>query len=163
MNTRSDAPSRSCDGSLIDLTTGIVSAYVKSNALPVADLPDLVRNVHAALERLTVPPPAEAALPVPPVAIRKTVTPDAIISLEDGKPYKSLKRHLTARGLIPEQYREKWGLPATYPMVAETYAQRRSDLARTLGLGQFRSQRAAERRAAREAAGGDHAPALAAE
>ncbi len=89
--------------------------------------------------------------------IRKTVTPDHIISLEDGKPYKSLKRHLTTRGLSPDEYRQKWGLPHDYPMVAATYAAQRSELAKTLGLGQIRRDRAAAARLAAESAS-DNAP-----
>ena len=82
----------------------------------------------------------EAEKLVPAVSIRKSITPDHLISLEDGKPYKSLKRHLGGRGLTPEQYRTKWGLPSDYPMVAPSYAKQRSDLARALGLGRIRQQ-----------------------
>ncbi|ACA15148.1 transcriptional regulator, MucR family [Methylobacterium sp. 4-46] len=136
-------------GALAGLTAGIVTAYVTGNALRASDMPHLVRSVYSTLATLGGPAkPAVAEAPVPPIPIKKTVTRDAIISLEDGKPYKSLKRHLTARGLSPEEYRRKWNLPPDYPMVAEVYAQRRSDLARVLGLGQIRSRKAAERRAA---------------
>ncbi|ACL59919.1 MucR family transcriptional regulator [Methylobacterium nodulans] len=120
---------------LAGLTGRIVGAYVAHNAVPTAELPGLIAAVHGALAALGRPAEPEAPALVPPVPIRKTVTPDAIISLEDGKPYKSLKRHLTTRGLTPEQYRAKWGLPVDYPMVAANYAAHRSELAKAAGLG----------------------------
>ncbi|GJD51118.1 Transcriptional regulatory protein ros [Methylobacterium crusticola] len=114
----------------------IVTAYVSHNALPITGLPDLIAGVHAAITRLAEPAsPAEPAHPVPPVPIRKTVTDDHIISLEDGKPYKSLKRHLGRLGLTPETYRAKWGLPPDYPMTAPSYSAARSAIARQTGLG----------------------------
>ncbi|MGY2049957.1 MucR family transcriptional regulator [Methylobacterium sp. JK268] len=140
--SRDGAPEQS---ELINLSADIVSAYVANNSVPLADLPGLIEAVHASLTTIVAPPPPKPEKPVPPIPIRKTVTPDAIISLEDGKPYKSLKRHLSGRGLTPEQYREKWGLPPDYPMVAATYAAQRSELAKTLGLGQLRRDRAAAR------------------
>ncbi|WP_407529660.1 MucR family transcriptional regulator [Methylobacterium oryzisoli] len=125
------------------MAAGIVSAYVSNNPMPVAELPRLIRSVHDALEQLTKPAePAPEPL-VPPVPIRKTVTPDHIISLEDGRPYKTLKRHLAGRGLSPEEYRRKWGLPPDYPMVAANYAAQRSELAKTSGLGRQGARRAA--------------------
>jgi predicted transcriptional regulator len=124
--------------SLIDQTAGIVSAYIANNAVPAGDLPGLIA-VHGALTKLNEPPAPEAEKPIPIVPIKKTVTPDYIISLEDGKHYKSLKRHLTTRGMTPEQYREKWGLPYDYPMVCATYAAQRSELAKSSGLGQRRA------------------------
>ncbi|KMO37557.1 MucR family transcriptional regulator [Methylobacterium variabile] len=130
-------------GELVMLTADIVSAYVSKNSVPVGDLGNLIAAVHASLERVAAPPAPEPEKPTPPVPIRKTVTPDHIISLEDGKPYKSLKRHLTTRGLTPEQYRQKWGLPHDYPMVAATYAAQRSELAKSSGLGQQRKNRGA--------------------
>ncbi|ACA18455.1 transcriptional regulator, MucR family [Methylobacterium sp. 4-46] len=121
---------------LVALTAQTVAAYVAHNPIRPADLPGLIRDTHAALVALTAPAPApEAGRPVPPVPIRKTVTPDAIFSLEDGKPYKSLKRHLNSRGLTPEAYRAKWGLPADYPMTCASYSAARSELAKVLGLG----------------------------
>jgi predicted transcriptional regulator len=117
------------------LAAGIVAAYVQHNALPAADLPGLIASVHGALAGLAQPAAPVAEPLIPPVPIRKTVTPDAIISLEDGKPYRTLKRHLAGRGLTPEQYRQKWGLPVDYPMVAANYAAQRSELAKTNGLG----------------------------
>ncbi|QRE72350.1 MucR family transcriptional regulator [Methylobacterium aquaticum] len=145
---------------LISLSADIVSAYVSKNSVPVGDLASLIAAVHASLERVAAPPAPEPEKPTPPVPIRKTVTADYIISLEDGKPYKSLKRHLTTRGLSPDQYRQKWGLPHDYPMVAATYAAQRSELAKSLGLGQIRRDRAAAARLAAESApAGDQAPA----
>ena len=122
---------------LIELSTEIVSAYVSHNALSPSDLPKLIAEVHAALRGLST---HEVALPVeelkPAVPIRKSVAPDYIICLEDGKKFKSLKRHLrTHYNLSPEEYREKWGLPADYPMVAPSYSATRSKLAKDNGLG----------------------------
>src|ERR671916_3177495 len=125
------------------LTAEVVSAYVARNALPPADIPDLIASVHRALQGLSAPPQAEPEKREPPVSIRKSITPDFLVSLEDGRRYKSLKRHLKGRGLSPEQYREKWGLPRDYPMVAPNYAKQRSELAKALGLGQLRRGRAA--------------------
>ncbi|MFE1598705.1 MucR family transcriptional regulator [Methylobacterium sp. ID0610] len=128
---------------LINLSAGIVSAYVSSNSVPLVDLAGLIVAVHTSLTTAASPPRPAPEKPVPPIPIRKTVTPDAIISLEDGKPYKALKRHLSGRGLTPDQYREKWGLPPGYPMVAANYAAQRAELAKTHGLGQVRRERAA--------------------
>ncbi|MGY2052945.1 MucR family transcriptional regulator [Methylobacterium sp. JK268] len=125
---------------LVALTAQTVAAYVAHNAIRPADLAGLIAETHAALVALTAPPAPAAEPLVPPVPIRKTVTPDAIVSLEDGRPYKSLKRHLASRGLTPEAYRRKWGLPPDYPMVAETYAAQRSELAKASGLGASRKR-----------------------
>jgi predicted transcriptional regulator len=136
----------------VDLAAEIVSAFVSNNAVPSAELPALIANVYSALAKVAngqTEKPAEA--PVPPVPIKKSITPDFLISLEDGRRYKSLKRHLKGRGLTPEQYREKWGLPRDYPMVAPNYAKQRSDLAKALGLGQLRRNRAAGSDAAAQA------------
>ena len=119
------------------LTSDIVSAYVAHNSVPRSDLAALIASVHSALSGAAKPAPVEEA-PTPPVPVNKTIRPDYIISLEDGRQYRSLKRHLTARGLTPEQYRAKWGLRPDYPMVAPNYSKARSDLARALGLGQSR-------------------------
>jgi predicted transcriptional regulator len=132
---------------LIDLSAGIVAAYVSRNSIPIGDLGTLIASVHRSLEKLTAPPAPEPEKLTPPVPIRKTVTPDHIISLEDGKPYKSLKRHLAGRGLTPDQYRQKWGLPHDYPMVAASYAAQRSELAKSIGLGQQRKSRGAAKSA----------------
>jgi predicted transcriptional regulator len=132
-------PSRSS----IELAAEVVSAYVSNNSVPVADLPNLIANVHAALQNVGQPvQQQEEAKPTPAVSVRKSITPDYIISLEDGKPYKSMKRHLGKLGLTPETYREKWGLPRDYPMVAPNYAARRSEMAKSMGLGQQRSKAA---------------------
>ena len=126
----------------LELTAEIVSAYVANNSLPQSELPALLRAVHDALNHTAagqVEAPAEA--PKPAVAVKKSVTPDYIVCLEDGKKFKSLKRHLrTTYDLTPEQYRTKWGLPAEYPMVAPNYAKARSELAKSMGLGQQRKR-----------------------
>jgi predicted transcriptional regulator len=122
---------------LVQLTADIVSAYVSNNAVDAGALSKLIEDVHLALVRA----PAAAAEPeqkplVPAVAIRKSVTPDYIVSLEDGRKFKSLKRHLQGTyGMTPDEYRAKWGLPRDYPMVAPNYAKARSDLAKRMGLG----------------------------
>ncbi len=125
------------DNDLIDLSADIVSAYVSHNALSVADLPRLINDVHNALKNLQSPVAAEPVEELKPaVPVRKSVHPDFIICLEDGKKFKSLKRHLrTHYHLSPEEYREKWGLPADYPMVAPNYSATRSRLAKDNGLG----------------------------
>lgn len=127
-------------GELVELTADIVSAYVSNNTVVVADLPSLISDVHDALNRAS----ARSAQPVreelkPAVSVKKSVTPDYIICLEDGKKFKSLKRHLrTHYDMSPEEYRDKWGLTHDYPMVAPNYARARSDLAKKMGLGQRR-------------------------
>ena len=131
-----DEPAETPD--LTSLTAEVVSAYVASNSLRPADIPDLIDSVHRALQSLSAPPQAEPEKREPPVSIRKSITPDFLISMEDGRRYKTLRRHLAGRGLTPEQYREKWGLPLDYPMVAPNYAKQRSELARVSGLGQIR-------------------------
>jgi predicted transcriptional regulator len=127
---------------LIALAAQIVAAYVTKNEVPQAELPKLIADVHKALEKAagtTVTANNAAASPMPLVNVKKTITPDFLICLEDGKKFKSLKRHLrTHFNLSPEQYREKWGLPADYPMVAPNYATSRSTLAKNMGLGQKR-------------------------
>ena len=130
---------------LMALTANIVAAYVMNNSVQSGDLPALIGQVHSALHKTVQGEPANAPVPlVPAVPVKKSVTPDFIICLEDGKKYKSLKRHLrTAYNLSPEEYRAKWGLPADYPMVAPNYAATRSAMAKSLGLGQLRSRKAA--------------------
>jgi predicted transcriptional regulator len=127
----------------IELAAEIVSAYVSNNSVPSSELPTLLGDVHAALVRVATgaqPVIVEAAKPaVPP---KKSITSDYIICLEDGRKFKSLKRHLrTQYNLSPEEYREKWGLPSDYPMVAPAYAKARSALAKQMGLGQQRRRR----------------------
>jgi predicted transcriptional regulator len=128
----------------VELAADIVSAYVAKNSIPAADLPALIANVHGALQNVSNPAPQEMPKFEPAVPVKKSVTPDAIISLIDGKRYKSLKRHLNKHGLTPEQYRTRYNLPVDYPMVASAYAARRSELARSIGLGQNRRKAAAE-------------------
>lgn len=122
---------------LLNLSAMIVAAYVAHNNVPRGDLTDLIANTHAALAKLgSEPEPPPAPPLVPAVPVRKSVTPNAIICLEDGKSFKSLKRHLSSKyGLTPDQYRAKWGLPSDYPMVAPAYAEARSALAKSMGLG----------------------------
>ncbi len=127
----------------IDLTATIVSAYVSNNPTPASDIPALIGQVHAALLRVST---GRAELPLEPakpaVPVKKSMTADYLICLEDGKRFKSLKRHLrTQYGMTPEQYRDKWGLPPDYPMVAPNYAVARSQLAKKMGLGQQRRRR----------------------
>ena len=124
---------------LIDLTAGIVSAYVGKNTVTQAELPKLIDDVHRALTGAAngAPPREDLGEIKPAVTVKKSLTSDYLICLEDGKKFKSLKRHLRSHyNLSPEQYREKWGLPADYPMVAPNYAQARSSLAKRMGLGQ---------------------------
>ena len=127
----------------IELATDIVSAYVSNNSVGAGELPILIKDVYGALTRVTNPEansPATNAKPA--VSIKKSITPDYIICLEDGKKLKMLKRHLrTAYNLTPEQYRQKWGLASDYPMVAPNYAAARSRLAKQMGLGQTRTKR----------------------
>ena len=129
--------------SVIDLTANIVAAYVGNNPTPAAELPALIGQIHAALLRISggrVEVTAEPAKPA--VSVKKSMTADYLVCLEDGKRFKSLKRHLrTQYSMTPEQYREKWGLPPDYPMVAPNYAVARSQLAKKMGLGQQRRRR----------------------
>src|ERR1700732_1901827 len=122
----------------IELTASIVSAYVSNNSVPTADLPALIGQVHAALTRVSRGHgDAQSEPPNPAVSLKKSITPDYIVCLEDGKKFKSLKRHLrTQYNMTPEQYREKWGLAPDYPMVAPNYAAARSHLAKQMGVGQ---------------------------
>jgi predicted transcriptional regulator len=130
---------------MIELAAEIVSAYVSNNSVPASELTNLIGDVYGALKRTAgaAPAPVEAEPLKPAVNPKKSVMPDYIICLEDGKKFKSLKRHLrTHYDMTPEQYREKWGLPADYPMVAPNYAAARSALAKQMGLGQQRRKRA---------------------
>lgn len=126
--------------SFIELTANIVSAYVSNNATSAAELPGLIAQVHSALQRVSTGTPEAAPEPTrPAVSVKKSMTPDYLVCLEDGKRFKSLKRHLRSQyNMSPEQYREKWNLPADYPMVAPNYAVARSQLAKKMGLGQQR-------------------------
>ena len=131
-------------GNFIELTADIVSAYVSNNTVATADIPALIAQVHSALTRVsgsTSEAPSEPLKPA--ISVKKSVTPEHIVCLEDGKKFKSLKRHLrTQYNMTPEQYRDKWGLGPDYPMVAPNYAAARSQLAKQMGLGQQRRRRA---------------------
>ena len=122
---------------LVELTAEIVSAYVSNNSVSASDVPALIGDIHSALSRAAGgAPPVEREELRPAINVKKSVTPEYIICLEDGKKFKSLKRHLrTHYNLSPEEYREKWGLPHDYPMVAPNYAAARSALAKKMGLG----------------------------
>ena len=126
----------------VTLASEIVSAYVSHNHVQSADLPDLLNAVHAALSGIDGRGSAPAVAKATPQEIRRSVSPDFLISFEDGKSYKTLRRHLTLRGLTPEAYRAKWGLAPDYPMTAQSYSEQRSQLARALGLGQGRGKAA---------------------
>ena len=125
----------------VELAAEVVAAYVSNNPVPRSDLPALILAVHSSLQKLGSA--AEPALPQaetkePAVPIRRSVTPDYLICLEDGKRFRSMRRHLRGLGMTPEQYREKWKLPSDYPMVAPNYAAQRSAMAKKIGLGQKR-------------------------
>ena len=125
---------------IVELTADIVAAYVGNNAVPSSDLPSLINDVHRALAGAVSGANDKPVVDAKPaVPVRRSVTPEYIVCLEDGKKFKSLKRHLrTHYNLTPEQYREKWNLPVDYPMVAPEYAKARSALAKKMGLGQRR-------------------------
>jgi predicted transcriptional regulator len=124
----------------IELAADIVSAFVSNNSVPVTELPSLIASVHGTLNRLSSAPVEEKVEPLTPaVSVKRSITPDYIVCLEDGKKFKSLKRHLRTRyDMTPDQYRTKWNLAADYPMVAPNYAAARSELAKSMGLGQQR-------------------------
>ena len=128
----------------LEIVADIVSAYVSNNSVASNDLPGLIANIHLALLRVSNAPQESVAEPLKPaVPIKKSITPDYLICLEDGKKFKSLKRHIRTRyDMSPDAYREKWGLPSDYPMVAPNYAQTRSNLAKQMGLGQGRKKAA---------------------
>jgi predicted transcriptional regulator len=131
MNGNEDA-----EDTLLTLTADIVAAHVSNNSVAVNDLPQLIQNVHSALTGISGSRAAPEARPEPKVSIRASIKPDYIVCLEDGKKQKMLKRHLmTNHGLTPDEYRQKWGLAADYPMVAPNYAEQRRTLAKSIGLG----------------------------
>jgi predicted transcriptional regulator len=138
----------------VGLTADIVAAYVSKNTVTLKDLPDVIASVHASLTKLGSAPEApEIEKQLPAVSIRKSVTREAIICLEDGKAFKSLKRHLGNKfGMTPDQYRTKWGLPPDYPMVAPAYAEARSQLAKASGLGRSRAANGKPKRPAKAVA-----------
>jgi predicted transcriptional regulator len=123
---------------IIEMTAEIVAAYVENNTVASADLPGLIQSVHRALTGVTAGPETVEAPPKEPaVPVRRSITPDHLVCLEDGRKFKSLKRHLrTKYNMSPEEYRTKWGLAKDYPMVAPNYAKARSELAKQMGLGQ---------------------------
>ncbi len=136
-------PENSGDSVYIELAANIVSAYLSHNSVPSGEIPGLISQIYAALKRVSGGQTATAAEPPKPaVPIKRSVTPEYIVCLEDGLKFKSLKRHLRTRyNLTPDQYREKYGLPPDYPMVAPNYAAARSKLAKDMGLGQQRRRR----------------------
>ena len=122
----------------IELAAEMVAAFVSNNSVPTSELPALIHAVHTAVARLAVGPesaPPQIEAKAPAVPIRKSITPDFLICLEDGKRFKTMRRHLAGLGLTPEQYRQKWSLPSDYPMVAPNYAAQRSAMAKKIGLG----------------------------
>jgi predicted transcriptional regulator len=123
---------------IIEMTAEIVAAYVENNTIPATELPSLIQSVHGALIGITsTVETVESPQKEPAVPVRRSITPDHLVCLEDGRKFKSLKRHLrTKYNMSPEDYRAKWGLPKDYPMVAPNYAKARSDLAKQMGLGQ---------------------------
>ena len=146
---------------LVTLTADVVSAYVSNNHVQSAELPKLLGEVHEAIRSVSLSgrPSLETGPPkATPQEIRKSISHDFLVSFEDGKPYKTLRRHLTLRGLSPEQYREKWGLPNDYTMTSASYSEQRSELARALGLVQQR-RRVAEPEAAPEPVAAEPEPA----
>jgi len=129
------------DDTLLTLTADIVAAHVSNNSVAVNDLPNLIQNVHSALNGISQQSAAPEPRPEPRVPIRSSIKPDYIVCLEDGKRLKMLKRHLmTHYNLTPDQYRQKWGLAADYPMVAPNYAEQRRKLAKSIGLGTKRKR-----------------------
>jgi predicted transcriptional regulator len=142
-------PTQGTAPEFIELAADIIAAYVSNNSVPVAELPALISNVHAALNGLTSGISQAAAAEeqverATPSQIRKSITPDALISFIDGKPYKTLKRHLASHGLDPHSYRQRYGLSSDYPMVAASYAAQRSELAKAIGLGRAGAQAEAD-------------------
>ena len=130
-----DGTGRLSEEGMLRMTTDVVSAYVGNNATTASQIPDLIKTVHGSLNALGEARAAEAA-PKPAVPVRRSVTPEYLVCLEDGKKLKMLKRHLrTTYDMSPEDYRQKWGLPADYPMVAPNYAKQRSEFAKKIGLG----------------------------
>ena len=122
----------------IELAAEMVAAFVSNNPLPKSELPALIHALHATMARLAGEPnsaPPQIEPKAPAVPIRKSITPEFVICLEDGKRFKSMRRHLAGLGMTPDQYREKWNLPADYPMVAPNYAAQRSAMAKKIGLG----------------------------
>ena len=139
----------------VEVAAEVVASFVGHNSVQMGELPGLIQAVHAAVARLaggvesTTLKEAKAEPKAPAVSIRKSVTPDYLVCLDDGKKFKSLRRHLAALGMTPEQYREKWNLPQNYPMIAPNYAAKRSELAKKIGLGQKRKGPSSPKRGTR--------------
>ena len=128
------------DTDVLKMATGIISAFVANNAVPAADLPDLIKTVHATIIDLSKDDAPKSETPEPAVSIAKSITPDHLVCLEDGRKLKMLKRYLRSRyDMTPEEYRTRWNLPADYPMVAPNYAKLRSQHAKDIGLGKKKS------------------------
>ncbi len=137
------ANSRTVSPDKVSLSADIVAAYVTHNSVPPGGLPALIESIHSSLTNLgAVEAVPEAEALVPAVPIRKSISPGFLICLDDGKKFKSLKRHLASHGMTPDQYRAKWNLPKDYPMTAPDYAAKRSALAKSIGLGQLRKDAA---------------------
>ncbi|MCJ2012902.1 MucR family transcriptional regulator [Methylobacterium sp. J-076] len=146
----------SVDNRLIALTTDVVTAYVSHNHVQPTDLPEMVTSIYRMLSKIEQRrKPIELPPKLTPQEIERSITPDFLISFEDGKPYKTLRRHLAMHGLTPDEYRAKWGLDPDYPMTSPSYSERRSELARALGLGKMHRIPAAQ--AAAQALGRTHA------
>lgn len=134
----------------VEVVAEIVAAFVSYNSLSIGELPALIESVHAAVQGFGKPGEVGATdPPSPAVSTRKSVTPDYLICLEDGKRFKSMRRHLALLGMTPEQYRAKWDLPPTYPMVAPNYAAQRSTMAKSIGFGHWREKPVATEPASR--------------
>jgi len=131
------ATQATANNDLVEMTADVVCAYLANNSVVRQDIPSLIESVHKTFATLQNGPAAAPVVepPKPAVPVKKSITPDYLISLEDGRQYKTLKRHLAGLGMTAEDYRSKWGLPADYPMVAPSYSERRSQLAREMGLG----------------------------
>jgi MucR family transcriptional regulator, transcriptional regulator of exopolysaccharide biosynthesis len=128
------------DADVLKMATGIISAFVANNAVPASDLPDLIKTVHATIIDLSKADAPKVEIPEPAVSIAKSITPDYLVCLEDGRKLKMLKRYLRSRyDMTPEEYRARWNLPADYPMVAPNYAKLRSQHAKDIGLGKKKS------------------------
>ncbi len=137
-------PESEKDTSSLELVSKIVSAYVSNNSLPSSELPDLITTIHEALQN---PDQATSSPPEPAVPIKRSIRPNYVVCLEDGRKLKMLKRHLrTAYDMSPDEYRRKWGLSSDYPMVAPKYAARRSELAKKIGLGRKPGQKVKSRK-----------------
>ena len=129
--------SETMNSDLMDLTADVVAAFVSNNTVSAEELPGLIKAVHSALSGIGEPEaePEPERVHLTPAQIRKSIRPDVLISFEDGKPYKTIKRHLSTRGMTIQDYKDKWGLPSDYPSVAPNYSEARSKMAKSLGLG----------------------------